>query len=64
MSKYSIFRRQRPGALLLDFRTFRVRLISLGFDPIFVEREPENANFEDRSRRISERDRKKLYLHR
>ena len=29
-SKYSIFRRQRPGAFLLDFRTFRIRFIFKG----------------------------------
>ena len=38
MSKNSIFRRRRPGALLLDSRTFRVRFLSEGFDPIFHQR--------------------------
>ena len=38
MSKYSIFRRRRPGALLLDSRTFKVRFLSEGFDPIFHKR--------------------------
>ena len=35
MSKYSNFRRRRPGALLLDFRTFRVRSLSGRVDPNF-----------------------------
>ena len=35
MSKYSNFRRRRPGALVLDFRTFGVRFLSGKVDPNF-----------------------------
>ena len=43
--KKLIFCRRRPGALLLDFRMFRVRFLSEGFDPIFHERKREKCEF-------------------